>query len=104
MFGSADLNREAVVWDRASREMKLKNMLYHSACIKCLAWSPNSTMFAMRSLDICVIVYEVEKPASTRMTIKGALLGGVYGLGFADDTHVVSSGEDVCIWVWGLTT
>ncbi|KAL0816584.1 hypothetical protein Bca101_073028 [Brassica carinata] len=99
MFASADLNREAVVWDRASREMKLKNMLYHSARINCLAWSPNSSMVATGSLDTCVIVYEVDKPASTRMTIKGAHLGGVYGLGFADDTHVVSSGEDACIRV-----
>ncbi|KAH0855089.1 hypothetical protein HID58_020501 [Brassica napus] len=61
---------EAVVWDRASREMQLKNMLYHSARINCLAWSPNSTMVATGSLDTCVIVYEVDKPASTRMTIK----------------------------------
>uniref|UniRef100_A0A1J3JQH6 66 kDa stress protein n=1 Tax=Noccaea caerulescens TaxID=107243 RepID=A0A1J3JQH6_NOCCA len=103
MFASADLNREAVVWDRVSREMKLKNMLYHSARINCLAWSPNSTMVATGSLDTCVIVYEVEKPPSTRMTIKGAHLGGVYGLGFADDSHVVSSGEDACIRVWSLT-
>ena len=78
-------------------------MLYHSARINCLAWSPNSSMVATGSLDTCVIVYEVDKPASTRMTIKGAHLGGVYGLGFADDTHVVSSGEDACIRVWSLT-
>ncbi|KAG7631663.1 WD40 repeat [Arabidopsis suecica] len=103
MFASADLNREAVVWDRVSREMKLKNMLYHSARINCLAWSPNSTMVATGSLDTCVIVYEVDKPAASRMTIKGAHLGGVYGLGFADDSHVVSSGEDACIRVWSLT-
>ncbi|KAG2319900.1 hypothetical protein Bca52824_013113 [Brassica carinata] len=130
MFASADLNRETAVWDRASREvtkyylepvhesptlilflhhlifkeMKLKNMVYHSFRINCLAWSPNRTMVSMGSLDTCVIVYEVDKPASTRMTIQGAHLGGVYGLGFADDTHVVSSGEDTCIRVWSLTT
>ncbi|KAL0796211.1 hypothetical protein Bca101_067588 [Brassica carinata] len=38
-----------------------------------------------------------------RGRLKGAHLGGVYGLGFADDTHVVSSGEDACIRVWSLT-
>ncbi|KAB5524543.1 hypothetical protein DKX38_022292 [Salix brachista] len=106
MFASGDLNREAVVWDCASREMcnlgqvKLKNMLYHTARINCLAWSPDSKMVATGSLDTCIIIYEIDKPASSRMTIKGAHLGGVYGLAFTDDHSVVSSGEDACVRVW----
>ncbi|GAV88567.1 WD40 domain-containing protein [Cephalotus follicularis] len=104
MFASGDLNREAIVWDRASREVKLKNMLYHTARINCLAWSPNSSMVATGSLDTCVIIYEVDKPASSRMTIKGAHLGGVYGLAFTDEYSVVSSGEDACVRIWKLTT
>ncbi|KAK8587166.1 hypothetical protein V6N12_021676 [Hibiscus sabdariffa] len=98
-----DANREAIVWDRVSREVKLRNMLYHTARINCLAWSPNSRMVATGSLDTCVIIYEVDKPASSRMTIKGAHLGGVYGLAFTDEYGVVSSGEDACIRVWKLT-
>ncbi|KAJ6340315.1 hypothetical protein OIU77_008135 [Salix suchowensis] len=100
MFASGDLNREAVVWDCASREVKLKNMLYHTARINCLAWSPDSKMVATGSLDTCIIIYEIDKPASSRMTIKGAHLGGVYGLAFTDDHSVVSSGEDACVRVW----
>ncbi|EYU40219.1 hypothetical protein ABFS82_04G134400 [Erythranthe guttata] len=103
MFASGDANREAVVWDCASREVKVKNMLYHTARINCLAWSPNSSMVGTGSLDTCVIVYEVEKPASSRTTIKGAHLGGVYGLVFTDDETVVSSGEDACIRLWKIT-
>lgn len=103
MFASADANREAVVWDRASREVKLKNMLYHSARINCLAWSPDNRLVATGSLDTCVLVYEVDKPASNRVTIKGAHLGGVYGLAFSDENSVVSSGEDACVRVWRLT-
>ncbi|XP_059640032.1 actin-interacting protein 1-2 [Cornus florida] len=103
MFASGDVNREAVVWDRVSREVKLKNMLYHTARINCLAWSPNSNMVATGSLDTCVIIYEVGKPASSRITIKGAHLGGVYGLAFTDENSVVSSGEDACVRVWKLT-
>ncbi|PIN01320.1 WD40 repeat stress protein/actin interacting protein [Handroanthus impetiginosus] len=103
MFASADANREAVVWDCATREVKLKNMLYHTARINCLAWSPNGSMVATGSLDTCVIVYEVDKPASSRITIKGAHLGGVYGLEFIDDQTVVSSGEDACIRLWNVT-
>ncbi|WCJ42052.1 WD repeat-containing protein 1 [Euphorbia peplus] len=103
MFASGDSNREAIVWDRVSREVKLKNMLYHTARINCVAWSPDSSMVATGSLDTCVIIYEIEKPASSRMTIKGAHLGGVYGLAFADEQNVVSSGEDACVRVWQLS-
>lgn len=103
MFASGDVNREAIVWDRVSREVKLKNMLYHTARINCLAWSPNNSMVATGSLDTCVIIYEIDKPASSRMTIKGAHLGGVYGLAFTDEHSVVSSGEDACVRVWRLT-
>ncbi|KAF8390047.1 hypothetical protein HHK36_024568 [Tetracentron sinense] len=103
MFASGDVNREAVVWDCVSREVKLKNMLYHTARINCLAWSPDSTMVATGSLDTCVIIYEIGKPASSRITIKGAHLGGVYGLAFTDEFSVVSSGEDAFVRVWRLT-
>lgn len=84
-------------------QVKLKNMLYHTARINCLAWSPDSSMVATGSLDTCVIIYEVDKPASSRSTIKGAHLGGVYGLAFTDQYSVVSSGEDACVRVWRLT-
>ncbi|GAB4840374.1 Actin-interacting protein 1-2 [Ancistrocladus abbreviatus] len=103
MFASGDANREAVVWDRASREVKLNNMLYHSARINCLAWSPDSNLVATGSLDTTVLIYEVGKPASARMTIKGAHLGGVYGVAFTDEVSVVSSGEDGCVRLWTLT-
>ncbi|KAK3029959.1 hypothetical protein RJ639_037914 [Escallonia herrerae] len=153
MFASGDANREAVVWDRVSREVflaisrlrftaqvatwnflfancsspfkaseirsglgvqvgwqdglggvKLKNMLYHSARINCLAWSPDSSMVATGSLDTCVIIYDVSKPASSRITIKGAHLGGVYALAFTDECSVVSSGEDAFVRVWKFTS
>ncbi|KAI3922863.1 hypothetical protein MKW98_006994 [Papaver atlanticum] len=103
MFASGDSNREAVVWDHVSREVKLKNMLYHSARINCLAWSPDNTMVATGSLDTCVIIYDISKPASSRVTIKGAHLGGVYGLAFTDNCSIVSSGEDACVRLWKLT-
>ncbi|KAF6172558.1 hypothetical protein GIB67_007071 [Kingdonia uniflora] len=103
MFVSGDLNREVVVWDRVSKAVKLNNMLYHSARINCLAWSPDSNMVATGSLDTCVIIYEIGKPASSRITIKGAHLGGVYRLSFIDDCTVVSSGEDACVRLWTVS-
>uniref|UniRef100_A0A0A9AMF5 Uncharacterized protein n=1 Tax=Arundo donax TaxID=35708 RepID=A0A0A9AMF5_ARUDO len=102
MFASADANREAVVWDQATREVKLKNMLFHTARINCLAWSPDSRLVATGSLDTCAIVYEIDKPASSRITIKGAHLGGVHGLTFVDNNTLETAGEDACIRVWKL--
>lgn len=103
MFASGDVNREAVVWDRASRDVKLKNMLYHTARINCLAWSPDSSRIATGSLDMCIIIYEIDQPVANRNTIKGAHLGGVYGLVFTDEYSLVSSGEDAFIRVWKIT-
>lgn len=78
-------------------------MLFHTARINCLAWSPDSSMVATGSVDTCVIIYEIAKPASSRITIRNAHLGGVHGLVFTDDSTVVSSGEDACIRAWKLT-
>ncbi|XP_021727298.1 actin-interacting protein 1-1-like [Chenopodium quinoa] len=103
MFASGDANREAVVWDRSTREVKLNNMLYHTARINCLAWSPESTMVATGSLDTSVIIYELGKPASSRTTVKAAHLGGVYGVEFADECSIYSSGEDGCVRLWAIT-
>ncbi|KAF7027127.1 hypothetical protein CFC21_039199 [Triticum aestivum] len=103
MFCSADSNREAVAWDRATREVKVKNMLFHTARVNCLAWSPDSRFVATGSLDTCAIIYDVDKPAASRTTIKGAHLGGVHGISFADNDTLVTAGEDACIRVWKLT-
>lgn len=102
MFASADLNREAVVWDRSSRQIKLNNMLFHAARVNCLAWSPNSTKVATGSLDTSVIIYEIGKPPSSRITINNAHPGGVFGVAFVDDCSVLSSGEDACIRLWKI--
>lgn len=102
MFASGDANREAVVWDRISREIKLKNLLYHTARINCLAWSSDSSLVATGSVDTSIIVYDVNKPPSGRITIKGAHLGGISGLVFIDPITLVSGGDDACVRVWRL--
>ncbi|KAI3690407.1 hypothetical protein L2E82_48432 [Cichorium intybus] len=55
------LTQEAVL---ENIEVKVKNTVYHTARINNLAWSPDNHMVAAGSLDTCVIVYEVENPAS----------------------------------------
>ncbi|KAJ7520469.1 hypothetical protein O6H91_19G007100 [Diphasiastrum complanatum] len=103
MIASGDENREAVVWDDASKEVELKNMLYHTARITCLAWSPDSSKVATGSVDSCIYIYTIGKPASHRTTIKGAHIGGVSALSFADSVTLASGGDDACVRIWTLS-
>jgi len=83
-------------------QVKLNNMLFHTARINSLAWSPNNKMVATGSIDTCVIVYEVDKPASSRITARNAHLGGVNAVAFIDDCTVASSGEDASVRLWHI--
>uniref|UniRef100_K7LLJ5 Uncharacterized protein n=1 Tax=Glycine max TaxID=3847 RepID=K7LLJ5_SOYBN len=102
MLLSSSYDGVVIRWIPGMGYIVLNNMLFNTARINCLAWSPDSTLIAPGSLDTCVIIYEVGKPASSRRTIKGAHIGGVYGLVFIDQERVVSSGEDGCVRVWNL--
>lgn len=103
MFASGDANREAVIWDCVSHEVKMKNLLYHTARITCLAWSTDSLKLATGSVDTTILIYDIKKPASGRITIKGAHLGGISGLAFKDPVTLVSGGDDACVRVWRLS-
>eukprot|EP00897_Mesotaenium_endlicherianum_P002964 jgi/Mesen1/2696/ME000167S01838 len=102
MIASGDQKPEAVLWDRSSREVKVKNMLYHTARITCLAWAPDSQHFATGSVDTSVIVWDVNKLASSRLTIKGAHPGGVSALTFIDNSTILTGGDDACLRTWAL--
>ncbi|EFJ08868.1 hypothetical protein SELMODRAFT_160579 [Selaginella moellendorffii] len=100
MFASGDQNREAFVWDAVKREVKLKNMLYHTTSIQCIAWAVDSSKVATGGVDGCIYVYYVDRPASARISIRGAHPGGVSGLAFADVSELVSGGQDAFLRVW----
>ncbi|CAI7858241.1 unnamed protein product, partial [Closterium sp. NIES-54] len=102
MLATGDQNREAVVWDTATREVKMRNMVYHTARISALAWSPDSARVATGSLDMSILVYDVSKPPSDRVTLKNAHVGGVSALAFVDATTIVSAGNDACVRLWSL--
>lgn len=82
--------------------MKVKNMLYHTARITALAWSPDSLKVATGSVDTSVCVYDVTKAASARTLIKNAHLGGVTAVAFVDATTLVTGGDDSCLRVWNM--
>lgn len=83
-------------------QVKLKNMLYHTARINTLAWSPDNSKVATASVDSSIYVYDVSKAASTRTAIKNAHLGAVSALVFVDPTTLASGGDDACVRIWAL--
>ncbi|GAQ82690.1 transducin family protein / WD-40 repeat family protein [Klebsormidium nitens] len=101
-IATADQNREAVVWHRVTREVKLKDMLYHTARISSIAWSPDSTRLATGSLDTNLLVWDVNKPASARQSIKGAHPGGVTAVAWLSNTLLLSAGDDACLRKWTI--
>lgn len=79
-------------------QVKLKDMLYHTARISSIAWSPDSTRLATGSLDTNLLVWDVSKPASARQSIKVRMRGdaGRYALGRPLDDCDRLLG---CLWV-----
>lgn len=77
-------------------------MLYHTARVTCLAWSPNSSLLASGSVDMSAIVWDVNNSVSSRRTIKRAHPGGLTSVAFSDDSTLLTSGDDGCIREWAL--
>ncbi|GJP63877.1 hypothetical protein CLOP_g20909 [Closterium sp. NIES-67] len=102
MLATGDQNREALVWDTATREVKMRNMVYHTARISAIAWAPDSARVATASLDMSIIVYDVSKPPADRLTFKNAHVGGVSALAFVDASTIASAGNDACVRLWTL--
>jgi len=42
-LASTDAAKEALVWSRTTREVTKSKMVFHSARVQCVAWSPDST-------------------------------------------------------------
>jgi WD40 repeat protein len=79
-------------------QVKKSKMVFHSARVQCLAWSPSSEMLASGSLDMSIIVWPMGEGA--RVTHARAHTEGVTQLAFTDATTLVSAGADACLRVW----
>jgi len=96
LIASGDTNREIIVWDAASKSVKVSGWVFHTARVNCLAWSPDSSHVVSGSLDQNLIVWNVASP-TTRIIVKNAHNGGVNSVTWLDNNVVASSGQD-CAW------
>eukprot|EP00959_Pyramimonas_sp_CCMP1952_P367247 7691867-Pyramimonas_sp.AAC.1 len=57
-------------------------MVFHTARVQCVAWSPDSALLASGSLDMSVIVWPIAKGEAARVTAPRAHTEGVTRLAF----------------------
>jgi len=100
-LASADRNREVIVWDVATKEVKQNQWVFHTARIDALAFSPDSLRVASGGLDQIIIVWSLENPTN-RVTIKGAHQGGITEIVWLDNKTIASAGQDCTIRSWNV--
>eukprot|EP01112_Ceratiomyxa_fruticulosa_P019823 TRINITY_DN657_c0_g1_i1.p1 TRINITY_DN657_c0_g1~~TRINITY_DN657_c0_g1_i1.p1 ORF type:complete len:605 (-),score=128.08 TRINITY_DN657_c0_g1_i1:125-1939(-) len=100
-LASSDTNREILVWDNATHNVKVEGWVFHTARVNKVAWSPDSIHLASGSLDTFVYVWDVQKP-NNRIAIKLAHQGGVTDLVWLSENTVASAGQDATIKTWNL--
>jgi len=101
LLAAGDGNRALLVFDTASRNLKIDSWCFHSAKVTCVSWSEDGKYAVSGSLDTNVEVWSVERPMK-HTSIKGAHLEGVNGVGWVGPTRAVSAGQDGFVKVWDV--
>lgn len=100
LLASADALKECVIWNVATKDIKMSRMAFHSARVQALAWCPDNVHLATGSLDWDIIVWNSDLSAFKRKTLPRAHSGGVTALAWLDEHTLASAGSDVCIRFW----
>jgi len=99
-----DAGRQVEVYERGSWAPRVQGRwVFHSSRITTLAWSPDGSRLASGSLDESIIVWTLAT-VSTKEQLSFAHMGGVTGVDWTDDTHLVSVGNDHTTVMWAVPT
>eukprot|EP01100_Stratorugosa_tubuloviscum_P012804 TRINITY_DN617_c3_g1_i1.p1 TRINITY_DN617_c3_g1~~TRINITY_DN617_c3_g1_i1.p1 ORF type:complete len:641 (-),score=345.32 TRINITY_DN617_c3_g1_i1:30-1826(-) len=101
-LATADKNREIIVFDSTTKQVRFDGWCFHTASVNHIVWSPDSTHLASASLDQNIIVWSVVD-SSKRILIRGAHRGGVNKVAWIDSNTLASAGQDCTIKSWTLT-
>mmetsp|Transcript_13580 Transcript_13580/g.24190 ORF Transcript_13580/g.24190 Transcript_13580/m.24190 type:complete len:604 (+) Transcript_13580:257-2068(+) len=95
-----DSVKEVTLWDRLTREVKIKNKwVFHASKITSLAFSPDGAHLASGGADTQVIIWNPKK-ALSKTKIPAAHKLGVNCVAWLDDMTVISGGGDGCLRKW----
>lgn len=100
-LAAADRNREVLLWDLHTKQVAIKEWVFHTARVDGLAFSPDSLHVVSAGLDQTIIVWSVTNP-SNRIIIKGAHQGGINEVVWIDNKTVLSAGQDCTIRSWNV--
>ncbi|KAL7750782.1 WD40 repeat-like protein [Sorochytrium milnesiophthora] len=101
LLAAADGNRQVLVYDAATREVKISAWVFHTTRVNAVGWSPDSQHAVSGGLDTNVYVWSVEKPMK-HIAIKGAHVESVTGAIFIDNNTIATVGNDSCVKTWEI--
>jgi WD40 repeat protein len=97
-----DDQREVQIWNFESSAKPIRSGMWksHAAAVTCMAWNPNSTHLATGSTDQCIFVWTLESKTKKEKFPLAHFFGPVVGLGWKDETTLISAGHDTVIKTW----
>jgi WD40 repeat protein len=98
-LASADASRNILVWDNASKTIKVQGWIFHAARINSIAWSPDNVHLSSAGIDSDIYVWSVAEPAK-KAFVKGAHPGGALATAWLNEKTVLSAGQDCAIKSW----
>lgn len=101
-LAAGDTQRQVIIYEAATGNVKISDWVFHQAKVNSLAWSPSSLHIASGSLDTHIFVWSIEKPTK-RIQIKNAHVGSVNAVSFLDANTVASVGQDGTAKTWTIT-
>ena len=97
-----DAGRQVEVYERGTWEARVKGRwVFHTSRVTCLSWCPSGAYLASGSLDENIFIWNCAKP-TTKIQLQFAHVAGVTGVGWLNDTKLVSVGNDHCIVTWNI--
>jgi WD40 repeat protein len=101
LLAAGDTQRNVLVYDTVTNQVKIDQWVFHSARVNCVGWSPDGEHACSGSLDTNIEIWSVKEPMK-HIAIKNAHLESVTGVAFLDNELLVSAGADASIKVYSV--
>lgn len=101
LLAAGESSGKILVYDLASKTLKISHWVFHSARINDLQFSPDGSHAVSGSLDTHVYIWSVKKPMRN-VAIKNAHANGVQAVVWLGDEEVASAGADGAVRRWAV--
>ncbi|KAF9085229.1 hypothetical protein BGX23_009844 [Mortierella sp. AD031] len=101
LLAAGDSAGKIYVYDVETGQATIQHWVFHTARVNAIQWSPSGNYAVSGSLDTNVYVWSREKTMK-KIAIPNAHSQSVSGVGFVDETTIVTTGADACVKTWKL--